>query len=161
MWRFNNAKRGFGLVEIVIAVAVATIALFGMSETARVATGYVNDATKKLQASYLLEEGVEAVKIMRDNGWNTHIGNLGTSTVYYMNYVSSMWQSTNTNTFVDKTYERKFQLDPVYRNANDDIAASGTLDSDTKKLTVTVSWKGRTGTTSQSISTYITNLFQN
>jgi prepilin-type N-terminal cleavage/methylation domain-containing protein len=160
MPQLSNNK-GFGLMEIVVAVAIASIALYGMSETARMSFRYINDATKKVQAAFLMEEGVEVVKIFRDTGWSTNIESLGTSTPYYLTFSAGTWQSSSVNTFVDDTFERKFQLDPVIRNASDDIAASGTIDPDTLKLTVTVSWRSGSATTSQSISTYITNLFQN
>ena len=64
--------------------------------------------------------------------------------------------------YVDNIFERIFTIENVGRDANDDIIGSGGInDPDTKKIVVSVSWRGRNGTTTESMSTYITNLFSN
>ena len=102
---------------------------------------------------------MDAVKILRDTSWSSGIGNLTVGSNYFFSYNGTTWVSTANNVYIDGIFERKFSLNNVYRDANDDIAVSGTLDSGTKKATVSVSWRGRTGTTTKSASFYLTDFF--
>lgn len=154
-------KSGFGLLEIVVAVSLAAVALFGISAVSQVSLRVVEENTQKIQAAFLLEEGIEALKIMRDKGWQNTINPLASNTDYFLEFTGGMWKATTTPVFVDDIFERKFNLFDVYRDINDDIAQAGALDADTKKITVFVSWNSRAGTTTRVISTYITNLFNN
>lgn len=159
---FNNySNRGFGLLEIVLAVSIISLTLFGLSNTARVSYRLISDNTNKVKAAFLLEETIETVRILRDQSWQTRIASLSVGTNYFLTFNGTQWRTSTTNVFVDDIFERKIQVSDVYRDANDDIAASGTLDPDTKKITASVSWGTRTGTSTESISTYITDLFDN
>ncbi|MEK7066025.1 MAG: hypothetical protein AAB965_00445, partial [Patescibacteria group bacterium] len=82
---------------------------------------------------------------------------------YSLAFVNSMWTSTTTGygRYIDGDFDRTFVLSNVYRNSSDSIASSGTLDSGTKKLVVSVSYRTLLGTTTKTMSTYITNLFSN
>lgn len=154
-------KSGFGLLEIVVAVSLAAVALFSISAVSQVSLRVVEENTKKIQAAFLLEEGIEALKIMRDESWQTAINPLASNTDYFLEFTGNMWKATTTPVFVDGIFERKFNLFDVYRDINDDITQAGTLDADTKKIKVLVSWNSRAGTTTRAITTYITNLFNN
>jgi len=154
-------KKGFAILEIVVAVAIVSLALFGLSEAARISLVVMNETTKHIQASFLLEEGIEAVKSMRDQSWQADINPLTVGTYYYLTFSNNRWRTSAQNVLADRLFERKFKLANVYRDSNDNIAGSGTLDTGTKLLTVSVAWSGHTGTTTQSISTYIANIFSN
>lgn len=157
----NNTKNnnGFGVAEIVVAVAVISLSVFGLLTVASVSLKTLRANTNNIQAAFLLEEGVEAVRVLRDSGWSANISPLGIGTNYYLSFNGTTWQATTTNVFIDNFFERKFVVSNVNRDGNDDIAASGTLDLNTKKITVSVSWPSQTGTTTKSISTYMTKLF--
>jgi len=78
----------------------------------------------------------------------------------YFNTASSTWKSTDTATSTG-IFIRKYCLSDVKRlSSTGDISTStsAVLDSSTKKVTVSVSWKGKNGTTTKSLSTYITNV---
>ena len=155
-------KKGFGLIEVVIGSAVLSVALFGISgffHTVLKASGMTESA---VQGDYLLEEGVEVLKIFRDVGYLTNLRNLSTTTAHYYLWTGTEWATTTANTFIDGKYERKFTTGDVNRDANSDIAVSGTYDPDVKLVTVSVAWWSPVvGTTTRSIQTYITNIFNN
>lgn len=162
----ENRARGFGLVEIIVAVSLIVTGLVALMGTSALSHQVAGDATRELQAAFLLEEGVEAVKSLRDKSWQTYISPLVAGTGYYLSYVSigsyNKWVLTTPSSVIDGVFTRKVQIGNVYRDANDDIAASGTLDVNTKQVTVTVSWQGRGGVTkTKTVSTYMTNLFSN
>lgn len=162
--QITNYSRGFGLIEILIGAAVLSIALLGISSFFQTAFLTSRVTRAQIQSGYLLEEGVEALKLMRDNGYASTIGKLSTTTSTYLtwNATTTKWATTTTNTLIDGKYERKIISADVKRDATNDIAAVGTYDSNVKLVTVTVSWKDTRGATStRSIPTYIFNLFNN
>ena len=154
-------SRGVGLIEAVAGVSIFSIFIFSLMLATQLSQRIVGESVRSAQASFLLEEGADAVKIFRDTSWNSGIGGLAVGTNYFFSYNGTTWISTNNNVYIDGIFERKFVLNNVYRDANDDIASSGTLDNGTKKATVNVSWRGRTGTTTKSASFYLTDLFSN
>lgn len=158
----NSAKsEGFGLLEVVIGVTIISVSLFSLIIVLQSAMVIINESTKDIQASFLLEEGVESVRVMRDSGWTSNIAGLATSTSYYFDFNGSTWLVTTSNIYIDGLFERSFVIDDVYRDVNDDIAISGTLDANTKKVTVYIAWSTKSGTTTKNIATYLTNLFDN
>jgi len=154
-------QRGFSIVEVLVASVIISLVLVGLHASTAQALRLVQQSTKRTQASFLMEETIEVLRSKRDAGWASSLGTLSAGTHYFLNFDGSNWSITTTNVFVDDLFDRRFFLENVYRDGNDDIAASGTMDPDTKKITVTVSWHAQTGTTTQSMSTYITNMFGN
>ena len=152
---------GIGLIEAVAGISIVSIFIFSLMLATQLSQKIVGESVRNIQASFLLEEGADAVKIFRDTSWSSGIGNLVAGQNYFFSYNGTTWISTNNNVYIDGIFERKFVLNNVYRDANDDIAPSGMLDSGTKKATIGVSWRGRTGTTTKSASFYLTDLFSN
>ena len=118
---------------------------------------------KSAKGAYLAEEGIEAVKIIRDTGWS-NITNLTDNTNYYLYFDTSsstnnIWKATSTASLVDSIFTRIFTLNPVYRDTDGRVVQSGgTLDLHTKKITVSISWKSKIATTTKSLSTYIADI---
>jgi hypothetical protein len=95
---------------------------------------------KTVKAIYLAEEGIETISFNADNDWN-YLGTIGT--IYTLNSSST-------------SFTRKFYTENVNRDANSDITNyGGTLDSNTKKLTVQVSWFDHSATNTKSLSAYL------
>lgn len=155
----KRTLKGFGLIEIIVGSAILTISLIAISGYFQKSLQLSQDSEKMVKASFLLEEGIEVVKFFRDTSW-LNISELTAGAPYYLQFSGTKWATTTSNVFVDEIFERKLVIDNVSRDANDDIVSSGgTLDVGTKKATISVAWAGRTGTTTKSISTYLTNIF--
>lgn len=155
----QNFNKGFGIVEIIVGAAIISFAFFGLMNTANLSLKVLHENSRDLKAVFLLEEGAESVKILRDEDWN-NIAALVIGTDYYLEFDGEIWNSTTTNVFIDDFFEKKFIFEDVYRDSNDDISVSGTLDPNTKKTAVSVSWRGRNGTTTKSVSFFISNIFE-
>lgn len=152
-------------MEVLVAVSIITssiLAIVGVYSTFLKQT-FIN--TPAIQAAYLSEEGVEALKSMRDFGWTTNIASLTVGTTYrpYFNSALSRWQATTSTStaMVDNTFDRTFVLATAYRDGSDNLASSGSSDQNSRKVTVTVAWKGTNGTSTKTLMTYISNLFDN
>lgn len=159
-WKLK-ASHGFGLLEVVIGVSIISVSLFSLIIVIQGAMVMIARSTEEIQASFLLEENMESIRIMRDSGWASNIAELSTSTAYYFDFSGSTWLATTSNIYIDGLFEKSFIVDDVYRDINHDIAQIGTLDTNTKKITSKVAWSTRLGTTTKTISTYMTNLFGN
>lgn len=77
--RIKNSKAGFTLIEVLIAVSILAVTMTAMA-TLVVVTMRANTANmNSLQAYYLSEQGLEAMRNIRDSNWMQNYGwNLGT-----------------------------------------------------------------------------------
>ncbi len=156
----SSTRRGFGMIEMIIGSAILSVSLLGISSFFEV-TLKTNSATQiSIKGDYLLEEGVEAVKLLRDAGYANNISALGTSTPHHLVWNGTSWATTTANVFIDGLFERSFTVTNVTRDVNDDIA-TGVNDPDTRLITVSVAWNAHGATTTRSIATYIMDIFNN
>jgi len=163
--------RGVGIVEIIVGSAIITLTLLGIIATFHFHTQAGLKNTKKIQVAYLLEEGMEAVRFIRDSGWNTYFKPLSTSTPYYLYFNGVRWEATTTTqALIDGVFDRTVIFEDVYRRDSDsDIIASTspdskTFDPDSKYVRVRVSWidlvSTSTATSTIETQTYLTNIFE-
>lgn len=160
---FGHKRDGFGLIETVVGAAIISMVLFGLSQIGQLTFRLTDEANFKIRASYLAEEGLEIVRIKRDSGWSGNIAPLILDADYFFTFVGGQWQLGLTPVLpVDNVFARRVRFSAVYRDADDAIIASGgTLDPNAKKVTAEVWWSNRANTSTTSISTYLTNLFNN
>jgi len=156
----NQNKAVFSLVEVLIACTIMSMVTLALMSAASKGIDLSGKALKQVQASDFMEEGVEAVKSIRDNNWMT-ISTLSLNTNYYLSF------NTNTNTWSLGTtpvalidgFTRAVVFSAVSRNGNSDIYSSGTIDTGIKRAKVTVSWISSGTTVSKDITFYLANIF--
>jgi len=68
-YKIFNAKRGFTIIEVAIALFVLTVAIFGVYGAFSVMVITTAQMTDRFTASYLTQEGIEIVRNMRDANW--------------------------------------------------------------------------------------------
>jgi prepilin-type N-terminal cleavage/methylation domain-containing protein len=157
---FSNA--GFSLIELIIAISLAAIILVGMTQIVAVAVETTERERRTIEALNLAEEGIEALRVMRDDSWSANILPLTNGANYYLTLSGGNWSATGANPgLLLSRYERTFRLSGVFRDSNDNISVSGTSDPDTKKVTLTVGWRERSATTTVVLDTYLTNFLNN
>ena len=154
---------GFGMIEAIVGTALITIFLFGIAEVGKIASRVIDSAGLRLQAAFILEEGVEAVKGRRDSGWTANITPLILDSDYWLVFSAGTWTlSATPQPFIDQRFDRRVRISAGRRNVSDDLVdTGGTIDAGTRKITVNVAWSDRGATTTATLSTYITNLFSN
>ncbi len=154
-------KQGISLTEVVLGTALILVVVVFLTQTYNIYINFALANENNTKANFLLEEGLETLIFLRDDGWTANISTLTSGSTYYLYFDGGDWVSTTTPQYIDSTFVRSFVLSNVNRDSNDDIATSGTNDPNTKKATVTVSyWQGHS-TTTKSIATYITNIYVN
>jgi Tfp pilus assembly protein PilV len=161
--KLHRRTLGFTLIEIILATSIITTFLVSISMYYKKILDVSHDTTRHIQSGFLLEEGVEVVKLLRDTSWSTRIATLSTTTTYYLYWNNGTWTSTTTKQVVENVFTRSFTVADVTRDVSDNIASSGTYDPSSKKVMFAVTWprKGSRATTTESAETYIMNLFNN
>ena len=145
---------GFGLVEIVVITAVVTAAFTSFLEAGVLAVRLIRAEKENLEATLLAQESMEAARSLRDESWDDNIAALSSGVSYYPIIENSKWKFAAIPPGpVNDKYTRYVIFNDVYRDAQDRIAPSGTLDSGTKKLTARVTW----GSKQKELVTYFTN----
>jgi type II secretory pathway pseudopilin PulG len=153
----NSSQKGFFLIEVVVASSVIAVVLILLLGSIQDMVEVSQRSLERTKASFLIEEGAEAVKSIRDDSWTT-ISALSTDTPYYLSWNGSQWTLSTTASSIDQ-YTRTIVFSTVSRDSNDDIVSSGgTLDTDAKKAAITVSWTVPSGTQTEDTQFYIFNI---
>ncbi len=157
----NSNERGVGLIEIVIAVFVISASLFSVLQLSVFALKATADRANKAKAVVFAQEGMEAVRNIRDGSWTNNIAPLSFGTTYYLTTSGSQWALTQTNPgALDGKFTRAIVLENVSRDSNSNIvSAGGTNDINTKKATVTVTWSSPAK--SVQLVAYLMNILKN
>ena len=158
----HSYQKGFGLIEMIIGAAILSVSLLSISNFFQSINRASAITQSAIQGDYLLEEGVEVVKLLRDISYTNNIRKMSTTTTYYLSWSGTNWATTTVNTLIDGKYTRNFTLTDVKRDiTSNDISTTGTYDQNVKLITVSVAWRDPVGTTTRSIQTYVTNIFNN
>lgn len=155
-------SRGMSILEILIGCTIITIGILALINTYGVYVNYSLSHDQKVEATFLLEEGIEAVSLLRDQDWGDYITPLSTSATTSIAWNGSAWRATTTPERVDGIYLREIRMDQVKRtNGVIDTSGSGTVDTDSKLVTVYVSYRQGNATTTISMSKYLVNIYNN
>ncbi len=149
---------GFTIVEIIVVVGVIIAAFTAILGFFVFEAKIAERGRTRLEAISFIEESIEAVRNFRDNtSWaSTGIGTLGIGSDYHPASSSTGWDIISGNETING-FTRNIVFDRVYRDVNDNISGSGVEDSNTRKVTVTISWTDRQGSANEDLVTYITN----
>ncbi len=160
----RNLKKGIMLAEVLIAVFIFSVILGVLVTINNLYLTSVSSSLKSVKALYLAEEGMEAVRIIRDTNFS-NFQNLTEGESYYLyflNSASSTWEATTSDLYKDVGgIDRWFVLNPIRREYNQIATSTGNIVPNTKKVTVYVSWDDKSGTITKSLSTYLTKLIKN
>ncbi len=146
------------MIEVIIVASIIIVSVLAAMSVTQKAISVSRQSLHILQASFLLEEGAEVVRIKRDDSWN-NISSLDTNTNYYPTFDNGTWDLSITPTSLD-IFTRTVNIANVERDAiTQDITSSGVVDAGTKLVTVTVSWLEGSVVVNKSLSFYIMNIF--
>lgn len=156
-------EKGFGLVEILIVGVVVAIGFVGIVAFLINSSGLIFQVTRNTEAVALAEEGMEAVRSMRDESWSSNIDALIAGTTYYPEISGNKWTLSSTDPGpINGLYTRTVVLGNVNRDpVTDDISSSGNPDDSTRQVTVKVTWSENQTTKDVTLVTYITNFLNN
>ncbi|MDO8265100.1 MAG: hypothetical protein Q7T34_01885 [Candidatus Parcubacteria bacterium] len=139
----KNNKKGTGVIEILVIVAILSVTLGGLLELITFSLKTSTIVRQISQADVLAQETMEEARSFRDGTvWNTDgLGILTLDVSYYPVKSGSplKWDLISGTENVG-IFQRQIVFSSVSRDENKDIVLSGgTIDPDTKKATVIVS----------------------
>lgn len=154
-------KRGFSIVEILVAVFIIAIALTGLSGLSSFSLRASLLSKQTAQANSVAQETLESLRNFRDGTyWSANgLGALAVGVDYYPQKTGSpaKWQLVQ-GTETTGIFTRKIILSNVQRDANDNIVGSGGIsDPQTKKVVAAVSWQERGKSHEVELTTYLTD----
>ena len=158
---------GFELIEVIVGAAVITLSLAAIISMLLVTLRESLAAPAELKAAALAEEGLEALRALRNQSFASQIAALSVDTPYHLSFAGGAWQVSLSGGYIDGEFDRTLLFESVYRRTSDsdivDAASPDTkaLDADARKATVTVSWWEGNATSTVSAATYLTNLYDN
>lgn len=141
---------GFGILEFLIAAAIISGSLIALAGASQIAFRVVNDGVNRYDASLIAEEGLEVVRLLRDESWSENIDPALYDIAYFptFNASSTTWMLASDDPgLIDNRFKRIVVFDEVYRrDIDDDIideesADQKTLDTGTRKVTSRVLWE--------------------
>lgn len=158
-FKTKNTNSGFMVVELLIAIFIVVTSILAFSNVAQKSINVSRQSLDTSQASFLLEEGAEVVRLYRDIRWS-NISGMTTGVDYYMDFdvARSTWYFTTTPNTVDK-FTRRIVFESVNRDGNGNIAVVGSVDSGTRLVTVYVSWTDGGVNITKDLSFYISDIF--
>ena len=163
-----NQRVGFGLLEIVIAASIISAVIFSLSFVFLISQKLETTSSNKIRANFLAEEGLEASRFLRDKSWSTNLAALSAGTNYYLAFAAptSTWSVGATGPEkIDNLFYRKITVENVSRDPStaniESVYNSANDDPDTKKFNAEVAWQERGATTTVTISTYLSDIFDN
>lgn len=135
----KNKNKGFALIEAILAFAIIASSVLISMATIQKSLQASYSSFHNTQASFLLEEGAEKVRILRDNDWN-NVVNLNTTEQIGIFTRTSLASSVN-------------------RNVSTGVIGSGVNDPGTKLITITVSWQEHGVLKTKDLKFYIMDIF--
>ena len=146
-------------LEVLISIALISIVFVTLLGVGFTSLNISPSLVKQDKADFLAREEIEAIRAFRDSTastWNTTgLGSYSAGTAYRM-VLGGVPQSWSVASGSETTggFTRQFTLARVSRDTSGYIVSSGgTDDPDTRKVTVQVTWSGKT----RQITTYLTN----
>ncbi len=171
---YNNMilhQKGFSAAELIIAIFVLTIVSTSFYEIAVLSLKISKENKNEMKAAYLAEEGIEAVRNIRDQvAWidaddgKTGIGefDIDLNDTYYPIISGNSWELTSidpgpiNNRFNRKVVFKKLSRDPdtgdiedVYNSVND--------DENSRKIITIVTWQENGKDKDVTLISYLTN----
>lgn len=127
---------GQALVELLVTLAIASVLLPGLITGLFASREGKAQEIQRLDATALLREAGEALRVVREAGWS----GVSTNGTYHPEVQGASWTLASGSESING-YTRYITISDAYRDANGNIVSSGgTADPSTKKAVITVSW---------------------
>lgn len=149
--------QGQTLMEVLLALAVFLLLVSGGTV---LSVRYLETLQRALdirQVVLIAGEGLEALENISAGEWTT-IQNSNENTDYGLVQNGGVWQLQLGSDVTDNKFTRSLRIAPVYRDVSCQITQTpGTLDPDTKRISLTLSWSIGEKTFSRVFEKYFTN----
>lgn len=145
----------FSLIEIVVVLFLVVVIVPAVNSVISQSVRAMAHTQREVEALYLAQEGMEAVRAYRDASWPSFVSKEGSN---YINNITNAIDISATPALIDGNYKREVIISDVCRDASGDIDTCDSVveDEKTKKVDVIVTWEDVSGSHDISLSTYLT-----
>ena len=164
-------QKGFSVAELMIAIFILAVVTVSFYEVAIFSLKLSKENKNEIKAAYLAEEGIEAVRNIRDQvSWTdiadgkTGIGelDLDIDDTYYPVISGNSWELTIIDPgLINNRFSRKVVFEKLSRDPDsgdiEDLYSSVNDDENSRRITVIVSWQEKGKTKDVTLVTYLTN----
>lgn len=164
-------QKGFGVPELIIAIFIVAVTTVSFYEIAVLSLKISKENKNEMKAAYLAEEGIEAVRNIRDQvAWidaadgKTGIGelDLDIDDTYYPIISVNSWELITINPgLINNRFSRKVVFEKLSRDPNsgdiEDVYNSINNDENSRKITIIVSWQENGKDKEVTLISYLTN----
>lgn len=158
-------KQGFTLVEVIVAIAISAIFLPAIGTMLSLSLQTSVQSERFTQAHGLAQEGMEAIFNLKSQAnsswdWTDSPENTEANEYYQPTEVDGVWHLgliTENPIVAPQPFTRKVQIKEVRRCGGticDDVSAS--VDINSRKITVSVSWPEKGETQKVELNAYVT-----
>lgn len=156
----RNSRRGALMIEVLVALSVIAGSLTVVLGAAALILRLSTLNLETVRVGYALEEGAEIVRFIRDEDWATFAAYAIDTPYAIVAHNGSWWLSSTTTESLFSGGTREIVFESVYRDANDSIVPSGSFDTDSRSVVVTVSLPVGATTVTRSARTYLSNIHE-
>lgn len=151
-------QHGVGLIEILVVISILGLSLASLAGLGNFALKIQHQLKQNTVATFWAQEALEAARAIKDGEWSD-LASFPVDTPLHPIKTPSFYQWTLVaGSETQNGFTRQLTISPVYRDGSFDIVDSGgTLDSDTKKITVTVTWNDNGQARQISLVNYLMN----
>ncbi|MDP2672091.1 MAG: hypothetical protein Q8O68_01110, partial [Candidatus Daviesbacteria bacterium] len=152
---FTKLKNQLGqsVLELMIAMSIFVLVVSGIMFLVLDAQTANRQGGERTKAAFLTQEAFEATQSIANQGWRNFMDG-----DYGLDNSGGIWEWLgNSNVF--NQFTRRITVASVYRDGNGDtVESGGTIDLDSKKITVKTIWDFTTGRPSEvTLETILTN----
>jgi Tfp pilus assembly protein PilV len=154
--------KGISVVEIIIAAGIIAVSVTGIAGAIQIYSKIVYQNTRQAQAVLALDEGAEAIQYLRDTSFQTHIELATINQEYSIYWNGTGYELGTTTILLPYDMTRTVSFDEIERDTQDQIVLSGgTVDSNTKKAIITITWPYKDETKTLVSEMLVHNTYEN
>lgn len=141
MKKLLKQTKGFTLLELSLAIMIFAIVAAGVALPIIGNHLGALENEKNLAANTVLTESWEAVRAIRNNDWNNV-----TNGTHGLRNLGGYWEFSGGSDSLQSGFTRTIIVSDIQRDASGDLVDSGgTVDLDSKKVVIQISWQPSEG----------------
>lgn len=162
MKKYIKKQKNFGqtLAEIIIAIGLLAIVFTGGLQIINNSFISINNQTTELKSHYLIVEGLEGIRSIRDEDWNSLIDGTWYFEINPANPQGPTMELKSGEQKIWNIFTRKIIISSVRRDTSTGKITQDQLqpiDVNTKQIDVTVTWNYKGQQIQRSETIYLTN----
>lgn len=163
----NKKNRGVLLVEVLVAASIITISVLAATAVAQKSISMTQRTLHTAQAAFLIEEGAELTRVVRDQGW-ANFSSITKGNLYHpVDTGGGQWRFAGDAETIDRFTRSVAFYSACRNNSTGDLIDAGKVtscsvgveDLRTLLVDVAVSWSEAGENVTKNIMFYIADIF--